>query len=571
MAVSAGFADPEALAGAGATELEQLRRLIDAASGCMGPCGRARAARITEHPGARAFVSTSCAAVLQSWRVERDHHIVRLVVETVEAHLRRHRDCGWFLLNLCLRITLALAGLATSGASGGVRRIPRPAALQGLALAASWIEASLSNDECACRVPLVWSNLTSLRAVLRAALCKPVALASPRDSRHVGLSLVEAFLEVLPASYDASLLLHVHESIRYHWVLGPETSSSFLIRGLLLDTPASLPVSSMALGETEFRIALFDVSLEAWLPHVSADAGAVGIEHCELELLQDSMDGANEFRKWEVAQFRRLADSLVQSGIRVLGCQKLVDPWFCDYLYQRGVTVLARLSIRHIDHVSRFSGAVPVTSLQALPKDWADVCGYVGRIERRVICEKEYTIIHPAMKTADGERAPRKVATIVFGAPNEHTLDELKRCVPQAVHCLTETVRSGAALLGAGLTEVYLGDELAKRAALFEGEATDAAVRHATLVVSECLQDLATCLVARSGAGAAGALVERERFLEGARLGLGQVADGSGTTDKIHALDAEVPKRQALQGALELAGILLRLGRVVDVRSQALG
>lgn len=80
---------------------------------------------------------------------------------------------------------------------------------------------------------------------------------------------------------------------------------------------------------------------------------------------------------------------LLEAKVDVLACQKLVDPWLLDYLQAQGavpfglwprpsapgVSVLWRLSIRHVEVLRRFTGATPVTSLAALPA-WQEVLGH---------------------------------------------------------------------------------------------------------------------------------------------------------------------------------------------------
>eukprot|EP00439_Symbiodinium_sp_Y106_P042576 s893_g5.t1 len=117
------------------------------------------------------------------------------------------------------------------------------------------------------------------------------------------------------------------------------------------------------------------------------------------------------------------------------GCwRKLVDPWLIDYLHARGVSVLWRLSIRHIDFVRRLTGARPVSSLAALPS-WSEALGWVGPLEHAQLGARNY----------------------IRMAPPEHLLQT-------AFHVLWETARTGAVLLGGGLTELHLAGRLRENA-----------------------------------------------------------------------------------------------------------
>lgn len=400
-------------------------------------------------------------------------------------------------------------------------------------------------------------------------LCKPVALADAGDVRHLSVMLLEAFLHVLP---DETPEGRIEDNLRYAWFCGPDIAWSSVLHGLLLDTPTSLPPA--ATRREHAHLVLFDVSLEQWLTSAAstpADGRApLGLENLSLETPWPSAAGGETelFRRWELAQFRRLADGLLAAGVGVLACQKLVDPWLADYLEGKGVAVLARLSLRHVEHVQRLSGATLVTSLAVLPRSWSDVWGLVGRVESRRLCNRTYTVIHPPVKPAP--RA-RRVSTLLVGAPDEHALSELKHCLPQAAHSLAEVARSGTVFEGAGLTEVYLGDVLAIRARTLLQDDGDSKTAGAVRAISECLLDVASCLTAQSRRPGAAPLLQRSEFLDAARCALRQVTSASAEPLPGGVFEAETPKRSALLGALDLAAVLLRLGGRLDLANEALG
>ncbi|CAK0833772.1 unnamed protein product [Prorocentrum cordatum] len=556
-----------------ADEVLEIRRLVHVASECFGPCARVQVLRSSDVPGARTVFTTSSTAVLQIWPVASDHHILRLILDTTSGHLQRHGDGGWLFVNFCLRVVLSLLGgrlrllLRVDG-------LARPAALHGLALASAWLREALASTENPCRQAMSWSDLQSVLSLLRSSLCKPVAFTSARDASHLGVIVLEAFLEALPRgdmeSFDPEA--NIHAGPAACWFCGPAVLWSSAVEGLVLDTPAAIVSSSERYGENSM-LALFDVSLESWLP--SAPVGQTGAPPLGLEALavETPCDGApadvGMLRQWELSQFERLARALLEAGVHVLACQKLVDPWLEDFLRCRGVSVLSRLSLRHVGHLRRLSGAVPVTSLAALPQRWEQVVGVIGPIESRTICERTYTIISPPASNRPGQcgrppSEPARVMTLLVGAPDEHALAELKRCVPQAVRSLHESALRGTVLLGAGLTEVHLADALERRARrpLPEEQAGAGPARRAVLAVAECLRDVAQCLQPGGGLMAA-----RGAFLDGAREALQQAAGGwpAGAP-----AEAEEAKRAALLGALDLAGVLLRLGGTLDFARQPL-
>ena len=124
-------------------------------------------------------------------------------------------------------------------------------------------------------------------------------------------------------------------------------------------------------------------------------------------------------------------------------------------------------------------------------------------------------------------------------------------------------------LPGAGLTEIHLAAELDHLAQLHMTESSGTAV--ALRAVATCFKDAAASLTASGAehqcpsASAAGtdmideATLVLQRWKESDSLPSGMV------------FDAEFPKRSCIMGAMNLAGILLRLGRCLDFRTTPLG
>jgi len=389
--------------------------------------------------------------------------------------------------------------------------------------------------------------------------------------------ILEAFLNVLaPGDDDAGAAPEAR--VRYTWFCGPELSWSSHINGLLLDTPAVVPVGAPGC-KRDSQLALFSVSLEQWMPAaagVEQGPGAVGMENYTAESdFASTLAGATALRQWEEGRFRKLAERLLEAQVGILACQKLVDPWLVDHLKQRGVIILSRLSIRHIDYVQALSGAVPISSLAALPEHWEDVCGWVGAVELRTIQGRQHTLLRPPTTAAAASQQRQQqqrwsTSTLLIGAPDEYALAELRRVVPQAVKCLQDAARSGIVLEGGGLTEIYLSDALVTRArCLLPTEAAYGSDAHAMAVVkavAECLQDVAACLPAEKGRH-----IGRHEFVEAARAAIHQLRSSTGPSyGSGGVLDAEAPKRFAMLGALDLAGVLVRLGGTLDLMDEPL-
>eukprot|EP00405_Crypthecodinium_cohnii_P035711 CAMPEP_0206526876 /NCGR_PEP_ID=MMETSP0325_2-20121206/1002_1 /ASSEMBLY_ACC=CAM_ASM_000347 /TAXON_ID=2866 /ORGANISM="Crypthecodinium cohnii, Strain Seligo" /LENGTH=414 /DNA_ID=CAMNT_0054022155 /DNA_START=274 /DNA_END=1515 /DNA_ORIENTATION=- len=335
-----------------------------------------------------------------------------------------------------------------------------------------------------------------------------------RPSAGSPTSPLALFLRGLGGAPEAGGL---EERLRFSWFPGLDVQWSSLVKGLLLDTPVALaqgnhegPRPMRSDGSTGRRdyLLLFQVSLEQWLPGKTSQNTA-GVENYVLDTELGSRDEAasldpSTIRSWELRQYWRLADDILRAGITVVACQKLVDPWLLDYLLKRGVSVLSRVSIRHFDHLQKMSGAVAITSLSALPDDLLSVCGQIGPLEVRSVCQHSYTIVRH-VEVGEGEDAedprptsrPVRMTTLLIGAPDDVAISELKRCLPQAVRALQDAASNGTAFQGGGRFEVEVGEALVDRAlATFrESVGSEAATSAAAKAVGECLLEVASCLM----------------------------------------------------------------------------
>jgi len=111
-----------------------------------------------------------------------------------------------------------------------------------------------------------------------------------------------------------------------------------------------------------------------------------------------------------------------------------------------------------------------------------------------------------------------------------------------------------------------LADTLSRRARHhLNKQPDDASACSVVLHIAQCLLDTASCLATNSGG-----VGHREDFLEAVRAVLQKIEDtGEHPTECV--LEAEGCKRNALLGALDLAGVLLRLGGVLDFVNNTLG
>eukprot|EP00439_Symbiodinium_sp_Y106_P004601 s3313_g1.t1 len=245
-----------------------------------GPGGRTYARKVAPVPGARLVASSCSAQVLKFWPAEPNRHLLRLILDSAQVFQA---------------FVYGSRGYVLIGSD-----FPAPAALHGLAQAASDVTSALSDG--AIRRELDWSKLTSVLALLRGVLCKPLALAKPADTRHLCAVALEAFLYTTPRPWPGMEAGSPwQEVVRFEWCCGQDVAWSESHRGLVLDTPGSL----VPWGEGDGPIALFAASLEQWLPQEDFEE----VYEVETMISSSAPSATASLRDWELLQFKKLADS----------------------------------------------------------------------------------------------------------------------------------------------------------------------------------------------------------------------------------------------------------------------
>ena len=345
--------------------------------------------------------------------------------------------------------------------------------------------------------------------------------------------LAELLLEAIEQVADGNKV--DVENIKLEKKVGKGVEDSELIRGLVLDK--EVVNSSMPKRISQARIALVDSAFEVKSPETDTK-----IHISDPNQLQAFLDQEERILK-------NMVDSIVNSGARVLFCQKGIDDVAQYFLAKAGVLAVRRVKKSDMKMLARATGARIVNKISDLK---LEDLGYSGLVEERKVGEEEILYITECQNP--------KAVTILLKGGTEHVVDEVERAMVDALSSLIVTLEESKVVAGAGAIEIEVARGLRTYATSLSGREQLAVLAFAdaieivprTLAENSGLDpiDILTGLKARHDAG--------EKWA-GVDVMSGEIVD-SWAKGVIEPLKI---KTQAVKSASEVAELILRIDDVI--------
>ncbi|XP_060800100.1 McKusick-Kaufman/Bardet-Biedl syndromes putative chaperonin isoform X3 [Neoarius graeffei] len=286
----------------------------------------------------------------------------------------------------------------------------------------------LGTDDCGCKVQVDFSSIQSLITLAHTVVTsKPACMLNPDESQHITSLTVQAFLQSVPSASS-----HIFGRTLVVALEGQPVSDSAVYPGVLVEVPILHSVELKNRNPGPYKIVLFGTSL-------SGDCSEIGEAALEIKV------GINP---WMVVleQLLKLGERVVQDGVGVFACQKVIHPVLQQYLKEHGLVVIERLGLALMEPIAQMTGALIMASFcSPLP---AKAYGQIGGLHLHRSGSKEFLQLLPS-----GEAA---INTMVLCHRNETMLEELKVTCQRAEHVLRLTLKEPYMLIGGGCTETVL-------------------------------------------------------------------------------------------------------------------
>ena len=317
------LSDPDTL-----TALRELHRMFKS---CYGPAGKLKL--LHNNTGGHVTVTSSSGRLLHGLTVTKP--VIKLLKSVIQEHLMLFSDCG--TLTGLLSLALINSSLKLD--------LNRHLLTDIHEVVCKWCIEALEREDCACKVQLAITDFDALLNVVGSVMrSKPGCSLYGKDRDHICNLVLDAFLRTFQS--EGSHSAHFG-SVRYVSFEGLHPSSSQIIDGILFPSP-NVPAYAKACihakcGENGLiKVALFNISLsgdsEQYIDATYELREGLDLSEIVLEKIKDCVDG------------------LVQDGVGLIACQKVVHPTVKKQCKEQGVLVLDRLGFSFITALHHLTG-----------------------------------------------------------------------------------------------------------------------------------------------------------------------------------------------------------------------
>ncbi|XP_061478533.1 molecular chaperone MKKS [Rhineura floridana] len=401
---------------------------------CYGPMGRFKQL----HNGMGGYVRTTSqsSALLSGLSVT--HPVLKLLTASVQNHLARFSDCGLFTAIFCCSLLEKCQALNVAPCT--FIKISQHL----LTLCTDY----LASEACGCRIPVDFSSSKIPLSLVRSILTsKRACMLNQNEADHISMLVLKAFLLTIPQNAEASVVLG---KCLYIPVKDKTVTASAVYPGLLIEVPdlhltRMLPVKTVTSGT--IRMALFCMSLSGDL----SDTGEGTIVVHQRVSLEAAV----------LNQLLNLGKQIVNDGVGLVVCQKVIHPALKQYLKENHVVAIERVGVAMMEPLKQMTGSQPIPSLQFL----SPACyGCLKDLQTECFASKWFLHLIPNDPV---------VCSFVLCNRNETAWDELKLACQTAEHVLQLTVNDPWVLLGGGCTETHLSSYIRHKSCAMTSSSLD--------------------------------------------------------------------------------------------------
>ena len=325
------------------------------------------------------------------------------------------------------------------------------------------------------------------------------------------------------------------EDIKVEKKTGESLKDTSLVNGIILDK--EIVHSGMAKKVVKAKIALIDTALEVKKTEIDAK---INIE---------TPEQINAFLNQEESIIRGMTDKIVESGAKVVICQKGIDDMAQHFLSKKGIIAIRRAKKSDMEKLAKATGATIVTNLSTITsKD----LGFAALVEERKIGEDKMTFI-------EGCKNPKSVTILIRGGTQRLTA-EAERSLHDALSVIKDILEEPKILAGGSAPELEMASVLKKYAETLPGR-EQIAVR----IFAEALEAITITLTENAGLNPIDILSElRSRHEKGEKWAGIEVMSGKvQDMSKMGVFEPLAVKKQIIKSSTEAASLILKIDDIL--------
>lgn len=394
---------------------------------CRTPRGKIKV--LQNNSGGSVTLTSSSKRLFQSLSVKKP--IIQLLVSSAQGHLGAYSDGG--LLVATFAADLVLRSMDTNHNPKILAEIFETF----LTLCLEY----LNNPSCKFRYKALLSDIGFMKLFVKSILeTKPLCEWNEMKLGYISKLILETFLQSLS---DESQSLHACDTVYTMTQLGHEFLESKTMQGLLLSAPELSKFRVQDLKpkfvfqnqHSYIKVALVTVSLSGDLDELSNLKYEVS-EDVQVEDI--ILEGLSNF-----------CESVIQSDVGLVLCQKVIHPQLKLSLRKAGVIVIDRVGLQPVKYISKLTGCIPIQSSDSCISDRC--YGYIDSVQHEIINKKSYLLL---------QKADSPVSTLMLCHQHEQPLCELKDVCETSLDCLKQLLYHPVVLAGGGCWQVGLGNYL---------------------------------------------------------------------------------------------------------------
>ncbi len=365
-------------------------------------------------------------------------------------------------------------------------------------------------------------------------------VSSERD--HLSKIVIEAVAQIVEER-DGGVIADV-DNVQIVKKEGKSLGETQLIRGIIIDKEAVH--DGMPKKIEGARIALIDIALEVEKTEFDA------------EIRITSPESIKAFLDKEAEMLQKMVGQVVDSGANVLFAQKGIDDIAQHLLAKKGILAARRVKKSDMEKLAKATGARMVSNLSDLKE--TDL-GSSETVEERKIGDDKMIFV-------EGCSDPKAVA-IFIRAGLERMIDEAERSLNDALYVIADVTETPRMVAGGGSIEVELS-KVARAYATQEGGREQLAIE----AFADALEVIPRTLAENAGLDTLDTMVAiRAAHDKKKGVAMGVNVFGEGVIDMLKegVIEPTVVKKQAIESAVEVASMILRIDDVVAAKSPSMG
>ena len=317
---------------------------------------------------------------------------------------------------------------------------------------------------------------------------------------------------------------------------GDSIDETSLIKGIILDKEVVSP--GMPKIVKDAKILLLQSAIE--------------IEKTEFDakLQITSPDQIQQFLDEEERMLRTMVDKIVNSGAKVVVCQKGIDDMAQHFLTKAGVMAIRRVKKSDIEKLSKATGGMIFTNLSDITEERL---GFAGLVEERKIMNDSWIFVEEC-------KDPKSVVILIRGG-TELIIDEVDRAIHDALCVVRDIVEDEKIVGGGGAPEIETAIQLRKYAQTLGGRE-----QLAVEIFADTLDIIPKTLAENAGLDQIDVLMKLRASHQagnkfaGTDLDTGEVIENMMSAGVV---EPTVVKIQAIKSATEAASMILRIDDVI--------